>query len=195
MAALTARELGSVVSPVPAGAAEPDGIDDALAVLPALQRAALILHYMDRLSVRDVARAIGKSEAAAASLLARGRDAFRQAYQEADPMNDERPFEQLAIARRTGRGRRGLRGSAYAVMQREIGRSQRTMGPILLLVAALVAAVTITGAVVIGSGLVDPPWVNRLLIPTASAAASAPSSRLRPRRRPGRLGTGSPPRA
>ena len=44
----------------------------------------LILHYMDRLSVRDVARAIGKSEAAAASLLARGRDAFRQAYQEAD---------------------------------------------------------------------------------------------------------------
>ena len=39
---------------------------------------------MDRLSVREVARLIGKSEAATASLLARGRDAFRQAYPEAD---------------------------------------------------------------------------------------------------------------
>jgi RNA polymerase sigma-70 factor (ECF subfamily) len=62
----------------------PDEIDDALAVLPSLQRAVLVLHYMDRLSVRDVGRAIGKSEAATASLLARGRDAFRRAYTEAD---------------------------------------------------------------------------------------------------------------
>jgi len=62
----------------------PDEIDDALAVLPSLQRAALVLHYMDRLGVRDVARLIGKSEAATASLLARGRDAFRKAYTEAD---------------------------------------------------------------------------------------------------------------
>ena len=51
---------------------------------PALQRAVLVLHYMDRLSVRDVARSIGKTEAATASLLARGREAFRQAYPEAD---------------------------------------------------------------------------------------------------------------
>ena len=84
LGALTARELGRVGSAVSASSAEPDDIDDALAVLPALQRTALVLHYMDRLSVRDVARAIGKSEAAAASLLARGRDAFRQAYREAD---------------------------------------------------------------------------------------------------------------
>ena len=47
-------------------------------------RAALVLHYMDRLSVREVARLIGKSEAATASLLARGRDGFREAYPEAD---------------------------------------------------------------------------------------------------------------
>jgi RNA polymerase sigma-70 factor (ECF subfamily) len=60
----------------------PDDIDDALAALPALQRAVLVLHYMDQLSVREVARAIGKSEAATASLLARGRDGFRQAYAE-----------------------------------------------------------------------------------------------------------------
>jgi RNA polymerase sigma-70 factor (ECF subfamily) len=83
LAALSARELG-------AGRAEsapptmPDDIDDALALLPALQRAVLVLHYMDQLSVREVARSLGKTEAATASLLARGRDGFRQAYSEAD---------------------------------------------------------------------------------------------------------------
>jgi RNA polymerase sigma-70 factor (ECF subfamily) len=83
LTALSARELG-------AGRAEsapptvPDDIDDALARLPALQRAVLVLHYMDQLSVREVARSLGKTEAATASLLARGRDAFRQAYQGAD---------------------------------------------------------------------------------------------------------------
>jgi RNA polymerase sigma-70 factor (ECF subfamily) len=82
--ALAERELGRAPSALPLLSAEPDDIDEALAVLPALQRTVLILHYMDRLSVRDVARVIGKSEAAAASLLARGRDAFRKAYQEAD---------------------------------------------------------------------------------------------------------------
>jgi RNA polymerase sigma-70 factor (ECF subfamily) len=83
LGALAAQELDRANVPVPSSPAEgPDDIDDALAVLPPLQRAVLILHYMDRLSVRDVARAIKKSETATASLLARGRDAFRQAYQE-----------------------------------------------------------------------------------------------------------------
>jgi RNA polymerase sigma factor (sigma-70 family) len=63
---------------------ERDDIDEALALLPPLQRAVLVLHYMDHLPVREVARSIGKTEAATASLLARGRDAFRQAFQEAD---------------------------------------------------------------------------------------------------------------
>ena len=62
----------------------PDEIDEALTMLPPLQRAVLVLHYMDHLPVREVARSIGKSEAATASLLARGRDAFRRAYQEPD---------------------------------------------------------------------------------------------------------------
>ncbi|HEX5578388.1 MAG TPA: RNA polymerase sigma factor [Candidatus Limnocylindria bacterium] len=83
-AALSARELGQTGPALSTPPAEPDGIDDALALLPALQRAVLVLHYMDRLSVRDVARAIGKTEAATASLLARGRDAFRLAYGEAE---------------------------------------------------------------------------------------------------------------
>jgi RNA polymerase sigma-70 factor (ECF subfamily) len=63
---------------------ERDAIDHALDRLAPLQRAALILHYMDRLSVRDIAHAIGKSEAATTSLLARGRDAFRTAFGEPD---------------------------------------------------------------------------------------------------------------
>lgn len=81
LAAFSAEELGiaSPSSPSPNG---PDDIDAALAVLPAMQRAVLVLHYMDRLSVREVARSIGKTEAATASLLARGREAFRLAYPE-----------------------------------------------------------------------------------------------------------------
>jgi len=61
-----------------------DAVDAALDRLPSLQRAVLTLHYMDRLSVRDIAHAIGKSEAATTSLLARGRESFRQAYRESD---------------------------------------------------------------------------------------------------------------
>lgn len=83
-AALVAREFGHHGTGQPAPGTEPDDIDEALAVLPALQRAVLVLHYMDHLPVREVARSIAKSEAATASLLARGRDAFRQAFQEAD---------------------------------------------------------------------------------------------------------------
>ena len=83
LSALTAWQLGRTALAA-SSSAEPDDIDDALAALPALQRAVLILHYMDGLSVRAVAGEIGKSEAATASLLARGRDAFRHAYQEAD---------------------------------------------------------------------------------------------------------------
>jgi RNA polymerase sigma-70 factor (ECF subfamily) len=51
-----------------------------LDALPALQRAALVLRYLDDLSVPDVARALRKSVHATESLLARGRESFRRAY-------------------------------------------------------------------------------------------------------------------
>ncbi len=51
--------------------------------LPALQRAALVLHHADGLPVRQVARRIHKSESATESLLTRGRSALRDAWQEA----------------------------------------------------------------------------------------------------------------
>jgi RNA polymerase sigma-70 factor (ECF subfamily) len=83
-AALVARELGHHGTGQSPPGMDPDDIDEALARLPAMQRAVLVLRYMDHLPIREVARSIGKSEAATTSLLARGRDAFRQAFQEAD---------------------------------------------------------------------------------------------------------------
>jgi len=52
----------------------------ALMRLSARQRAALVLRYVDDLSVAAVARAIGRTVHATESLLARARDSFRNAY-------------------------------------------------------------------------------------------------------------------
>jgi RNA polymerase sigma-70 factor (ECF subfamily) len=64
--------------------AQRDAILSVLRRLPALQRAVLVLHYLDGLSVRQVASAIGKSEKATESLLSRGRERFRRDLDEAD---------------------------------------------------------------------------------------------------------------
>jgi RNA polymerase sigma-70 factor (ECF subfamily) len=55
----------------------------ALALVPSPQREALVLRYLDGLSVPEVAAALERSVAAAESLLARGRVAFRRGFQEA----------------------------------------------------------------------------------------------------------------
>jgi RNA polymerase sigma-70 factor, ECF subfamily len=54
----------------------------ALARVPGAQRAVLVLCYLEGFSMREVADALGKSEKAVESLLGRGRDAFRRAYEE-----------------------------------------------------------------------------------------------------------------
>jgi RNA polymerase sigma-70 factor, ECF subfamily len=59
-----------------------DEVAQVLARLPAMQRAALVLHYMDDLSVKDVAQLLGKSDKAVESLLSRGRVEFRRLHQE-----------------------------------------------------------------------------------------------------------------
>jgi RNA polymerase sigma-70 factor (ECF subfamily) len=56
----------------------------ALDRLPTLQRAALILRYMDDLPVRQVGRRLGRSEAATESLLRRARERFEREYRGAD---------------------------------------------------------------------------------------------------------------
>jgi RNA polymerase sigma-70 factor (ECF subfamily) len=50
--------------------------------LPAAQRAALVLHHADGLSIAEVARLMGRSASAVESLLARGRASFRRAFGE-----------------------------------------------------------------------------------------------------------------
>jgi RNA polymerase sigma-70 factor (ECF subfamily) len=57
-----------------------DQVAAALARLPAAQRAAIVLRYLDDLPVREVARVLGRSEGAVESLLSRGRDALRRSY-------------------------------------------------------------------------------------------------------------------
>lgn len=53
----------------------------ALGAVPGPQRAALVLRYLDGLSVPEVARTLGRSVHATESLLARGRGSFRRAYE------------------------------------------------------------------------------------------------------------------
>ena len=60
---------------------ERDAIERVLGGLPAVQRAALIFHHLDGMSVREIARLLGRSETAVESLLARARENFRKAYE------------------------------------------------------------------------------------------------------------------
>ena len=54
----------------------------ALDEVPPAQRLALTLRYLDGLTVPETATAIGRSVRATESLLVRGRESFRRAYQE-----------------------------------------------------------------------------------------------------------------
>ena len=56
----------------------------ALGSIPVSQRAALLLRYLDDMSVPEVARAVGRSVRATESLLARGRENFKRLYLEVD---------------------------------------------------------------------------------------------------------------
>jgi len=57
---------------------------DALRRLPAAQRAAIVLRYLDDQPVREVARLLGRSEGAVESLLSRARETLRRAMGESD---------------------------------------------------------------------------------------------------------------
>ena len=59
-----------------------DAVSRALRNLPAMQRAVLVLRFFDRLSVREIATEIGRSESATESLLGRARAAFERVYEE-----------------------------------------------------------------------------------------------------------------
>jgi RNA polymerase sigma-70 factor (ECF subfamily) len=59
-----------------------------LGQLPDAQRAAIVLHHVDGLSVGQVAAALGRSSHATESLLARGRDQLRRLMQTEVPNDD-----------------------------------------------------------------------------------------------------------
>jgi Kelch motif/Galactose oxidase, central domain len=89
-------------------------------------------------------------------------------------MNDERPFELLASHEGPVEVDAGFEGRLYAVLQQEMHRPERSMRTALLLAAAVLAIAALTAAVAIGSGLIDPPWVDRLPIASPSPIESAP---------------------
>lgn len=64
------------------GAERRQVVEAALSRIPVSQRAALVFRYLDGLSVREVAGALGRSESATESLLARARDSFERSYRE-----------------------------------------------------------------------------------------------------------------
>ena len=54
----------------------------ALDAVPAAQRSALVLHYLDGFSMREIAERLDKTEKAVEGLLTRGRASFMRAYRE-----------------------------------------------------------------------------------------------------------------
>lgn len=56
-------------------------IKSALAELPGEQRIVLILRYLDRMPVREIASVVRRSDKATESLLSRAREAFKRAYE------------------------------------------------------------------------------------------------------------------
>ena len=80
-----AAELVKQIHVVETGSAEPSAVDDrhelemGLAALGQDQRSALMLRFVDGLSVREVAETIGRSEDATESLIRRARQAFEDA--------------------------------------------------------------------------------------------------------------------
>lgn len=57
-----------------------EAVVETLRALPESQRVVLALHYLDSMSVHEIADRLGRSESAVESLLARGREAFRRAW-------------------------------------------------------------------------------------------------------------------
>ena len=79
-----AGQAGEVVDDPWADWLDADAAHAALSRLPAQQRAALVLRYLDGLPVAEVAAHLGRSLHATETLLARSRAALRRVYQEGE---------------------------------------------------------------------------------------------------------------
>jgi len=79
-----AGQAGEVVDDPWADWLDADAAHAALSRLPAQQRAALVLRYLDGLPVAEVAALLGRSLHATETLLARSRAALRRVYREGE---------------------------------------------------------------------------------------------------------------
>jgi len=80
-------------------------------------------------------------------------------------MNDELLFERLASHEGPAAMDSAFEDRLYSILEREMRRG-RSLRPALLLAATLVLVLTITAAIGVGSGLIRPPWLNRVPVPT-----------------------------
>ena len=67
-------------SPTSSSELPPLGVVEALARLPATQRAAVVMSHVDQMTVSEIAVSLGRSVHATESILRRGRAAFRLVY-------------------------------------------------------------------------------------------------------------------
>jgi RNA polymerase sigma-70 factor, ECF subfamily len=79
---LVVREIRPAADLRPSAIDDRDAIVSALRALPASQRAAVVLCYLDGMSVRDAADLLKRSEAATESLLSRARARLRELLSE-----------------------------------------------------------------------------------------------------------------
>ena len=86
-------------------------------------------------------------------------------------MNDELLFERLASHDGSAAPDGDFEERLFTILQGELRRRQ-SWRPALLLAATLVLVLTITAAIVVGSGLIKLPWVDRLLIPNPSPTST-----------------------
>jgi hypothetical protein len=86
-------------------------------------------------------------------------------------MNDELLFERLASHGGPAALDGAFEDQLFAILQRDL-RRQRSFRPALLLAATLALVLTITAAFAVGSGLIRPPWLDRLFIPIPSPTST-----------------------
>jgi len=89
-------------------------------------------------------------------------------------MTDERLFERLAAHAGPADIDSGFEDRLYVLLQQEMNRSGRSARPMLLLVAALLAILTISAAVAVGSGVVELPWLDESPTPTVAPTPDSP---------------------
>ena len=80
---LMVREIESEPAPLDRVWADRDAVMTALRQLPDIERTALILRYVDDLSVREVAELLGRSVGGTDALLRRAKERFRIVYPKA----------------------------------------------------------------------------------------------------------------